>query len=105
LEIEHILPKNWQSGNYQGWSRNDATEYLEKIGNKILLDKKTNIHAGDGFFKTKKERWYHEAKIETVKKLASEYPHNDWIKNDIESRENKLMQDFVAFAQKYGVIE
>jgi uncharacterized protein YihD (DUF1040 family) len=105
LEIEHILPKNWQSAHYQNWDRNEAAEYLEKIGNKILLDKKTNIQAGDGFFKTKKERWYYNAKIETVKKLAVDFPHNDWIKNDIETRENKLLEEFIQFAEKYKVIE
>jgi hypothetical protein len=105
LEIEHILPKNWKSGNYKDWNRNDATEYLEKIGNKILLDKKTNIYAGDGFFKTKKESWYKKAKIEIVKKLAEDYPHDDWIKDDIESRENKLLESFIQFVKTYQIIE
>jgi uncharacterized protein with ParB-like and HNH nuclease domain len=104
LEVEHILPKNWQSGNYQGWNKTDANEYLEKIGNKILLDKKTNIQAGDGFFKTKKERWYKNAKIEVVKKLANDYYHDDWVQKDIESREKILLDSFIQFAKSFKII-
>jgi uncharacterized protein with ParB-like and HNH nuclease domain len=104
LEVEHILPKNWQSGNYKEWNRSEAEEFLEKIGNKILLDKKTNIQAGDGFFGKKKDRWYRNSPIRAVNKLADEYPHNDWIKEDIESRENKLFSEFVEFAKKYEII-
>jgi hypothetical protein len=104
LEIEHILPKNWKSGSYKEWNRSDAEEYLEKIGNKILLDKKTNIQAGDGFFGTKKEKWYKNSPVKVANKLADEYPHNDWIKADIESRENKLLNSFIEFAKKHEII-
>lgn len=104
LEIEHILPKNWKSGNYKEWNRNDADEYLEKLGNKIILDKKTNIQAGDGFFKTKKESYYKKSPIKNVNRLVEEYPHDDWIKADIEKRENKLLTDFMKFAIQYEVI-
>jgi hypothetical protein len=69
-----------------------------------LLDKKTNIQAGDGFFGVKKERCYKNSAIKVVNRLATEYPHNDWIKEDIESRENRLLSEFVAFAKKYGII-
>ena len=104
LEIEHILPRNWKSGYYKEWNRNDADEYLEKLGNKIILDKKTNIQAGDGFFKTKKENYYKKSPIKIVNKLAEEYPHDDWIKDDIEKRENKLLSDFIQFINQYGII-
>ena len=104
LEIEHILPKKWQNGNYKNWNRNDASEYLEKFGNKILIDKETNIQAGDGFFKTKKENWYRKSPIKVVNKLAEEFPHDDWIKSDIETRENKLLNDFIEFAMQYKII-
>ena len=104
LEIEHILPRNWQSGNYQGWNKTDATEYIEKIGNKILLDKKTNIQAGDGFFRIKKEKWYKNAKIEVVKQLVYDFYHNDWLQKDIENREEYLLKSFIAFAKNYQII-
>jgi hypothetical protein len=104
LEIEHILPKNWQSANYQGWDITDATEYIEKIGNKILLDKKTNIQAGDGFFKIKKEKWYKNAKIEVAKELANKFYHDDWVKKDIENREDIFLKSFIDFAKSYQII-
>ena len=104
LEIEHILPRKWQSGNYQGWEQAEAAEYLEKLGNKILLDKKTNIQAGDGFFKTKKETYYANSPIKVVRKLANDFPHEDWIKNDIDKRESQLLNAFVKFAKQYEVL-
>ena len=104
LEIEHILPKNWKTACYKEWNRTDAADYLEKLGNKIILDKKTNIQAGDGFFKEKKERHYKKSPIKVANRLADEYPHDDWIKADIEAREKKLLNDFIAFAMQYEII-
>jgi uncharacterized protein with ParB-like and HNH nuclease domain len=103
LEIEHILSKNWQSGSYQDWNHEDAKEYLEKIGNKILLDKKTNIQAGDGFFGVKKEKWYKKTPMKVARKLVEDYPHDDWIKADIEQREDGLLTEFIEFAKHYGI--
>jgi uncharacterized protein with ParB-like and HNH nuclease domain len=103
LEIEHILPKNWKSGSYKEWNKADADDFLEKIGNKILLDKKTNIQAGDVFFKKKKEDYYTKSPLKVIGKLVSDFPHDDWIKSDIETRENKLLNDFIQFAEQYGI--
>ncbi|KAA6313092.1 hypothetical protein EZS27_036082, partial [termite gut metagenome] len=97
VEIEHILPKNWKSGSYKDWNKTDAEEYLEKIGNKILLDKKTNIQAGDGFFKKKKDDYYAKSPLKAIEKLANDFPHDDWIKLDIENRENNLLNSFISF--------
>ena len=105
LEIEHILPKNWKSGYYKEWNRGDADEYLEKLGNKIILDKKTNIQAGDGFFKTKKENYYVKSPIKIVNELAEEYQHDDWIKADIIKREDTLLENFIEFAKKHDIIK
>lgn len=53
LQVEHILPKQWQNANFNGWEEQSHQEYLEKIGNKILLDKKSNIKCSDDFFAKK----------------------------------------------------
>lgn len=65
-EIEHILPKKWQEGNYQV-RKDDAGKFLEHIGNKSLLEKKINIHCGNDYFLNKKEK-YLESKFLELKK-------------------------------------
>lgn len=55
--MEHIFPQKWQNTNYNGWTREDAKEYLEQIGNKMWLEKKINIQAGNGYFGRKKEKY------------------------------------------------
>ena len=87
FEIEHIFPRIWQDTNYNGWNKNDAEEYIEKFGNKVPIEKKVNIQAGNGYFGKKKNR-YKNSNIAEVISLSN-YPKNDWIKDDIEKRENK----------------
>lgn len=55
LEVEHILPKEWQSANFDNWDEESHKKYVEKIGNKILLDKKSNIKCSNNFFAKKQE--------------------------------------------------
>ncbi|EEU7947018.1 DUF1524 domain-containing protein, partial [Campylobacter coli] len=33
LEVEHILPKQWQNANFNEWDEQSHFEYLENIGN------------------------------------------------------------------------
>lgn len=95
FEIEHIFPKKWQDTNYFGWSKEDADEYLDTFGNTVLLEKKLNIRAGNGYFLQKKSI-YLESKIQEARLLA-DYPNNDWLKADIEKRQQefeRIMLDF-----------
>ena len=85
FDIEHIFPKKWQNTNYHGWTKEDAELYLDKFGNKTVLEKKLNIQAGNGYFGIKKNR-YSESNIATIKDLST-YPSQDWVKEDIEKRE------------------
>ncbi len=95
FEIEHIFPKKWQTANYNGWNKNDADEYLEKYGNKIAIEKKINIQAGNGYFGQKKVK-YLPSKISEVVALGN-YPSNDWQKEDIEKRETEFMDAILNF--------
>jgi len=95
FEIEHIFPRNWQETNYNGWNKKDADEYLEKFGNKVAIEKKVNIQAGNGYFGKKKIR-YQKSKIEEVLDLSN-YAKNDWIKEDIEERENTIKTELFNF--------
>lgn len=98
FDIEHIFPKKWQDTNYNGWNKEDANHYLDRLGNKIVLEKKLNIQAGNGYFGKKKER-YSNSKIASVLQL-SEYFKNDWIKEDIEKREEEIKDALLAFFAK-----
>lgn len=95
VEIEHIFPKRWQETNYNGWSYEDALFYLDRFGNKIVFEKKLNIQAGNGYFGRKKEK-YRASKIEIVKALG-DYKKNDWLKEDIEIRENEFKSTLLNF--------
>jgi len=99
LDIEHIFPKKWQDTNYNGWSRDEAEEYLEKLGNKIICEKKLNIQAGNGYFGTKKSRYAH-SKIQTVLDLSN-LPQNDWIQTDIEMREIAIQNRLMSFFKEH----
>ncbi len=99
FDIEHIFPKKWQDTNYNGWNIEDASKYLDRFGNKIVFEKKLNVQAGNGYFGVKKKR-YSSSSIAAVVDL-SQYPKNDWIKSDIESRETKFKDALVLFFSKH----
>lgn len=95
FDIEHIFPKKWQDTNYNGWIEQDAKIFLEKFGNKVVCERKLNILAGNGYFGNKKFK-YRNSKIANVLDLA-DYPKNDWIKEDIEIRENDFKNRLINF--------
>jgi uncharacterized protein with ParB-like and HNH nuclease domain len=95
FEIEHIFPKKWQDTNYNGWNKKDADDYLEKFGNKVAIEKKVNIQAGNGYFGKKKER-YGKSKIAAIIEL-SKSPKSDWQKEDIELREKNTIETLTKF--------
>jgi len=99
FDIEHIFPKKWQDANYNGWNKNDADLYLDRFGNKIVIEKRINIQAGNGYFGVKKTK-YKLSKIASVIELSN-YPKNDWIKEDIEEREKKFKDNLINFFKEH----
>jgi hypothetical protein len=95
FDIEHIFPKKWQDTNYNGWSMENAQLYLDHFGNKIVFEKKLNIQAGNGYFGIKKQK-YNLSKIACVLELSN-YPKNDWVKEDIDAREKTFKSNVIAF--------
>lgn len=95
FEIEHIFPKKWQDTNYNGWNIDDAQLYLDRFGNKIVLEKKLNIQAGNGYFGIKKVK-YSISKIASVLELSN-YSKRDWVKEDIEKRELTFKTNIIDF--------
>lgn len=94
-EIEYIFPRNWQNTNYNGWDEKEAQEYLEQIGNKMFLEKKLNIQAGNGYFNKKKEIYKDSYFIEARDLSASS--QKDWLKCDIEKRNKQIYDTFSKF--------
>lgn len=88
-EIEHIFPKTtrWRS-SYTGWDKDEAKPFIESIGNKMWLEKKLNIQASNDYFDNKKEK-YATSKFLEAQELAK-YPKSDWLKEDIEKRNEKI---------------
>jgi len=99
FEIEHIFPRNWQDTNYNGWERKDADIYLEKFGNKVAIEKKVNIRAGNNYFGKKKTK-YKDSDISNII-ILSNYPSNDWLKDDIEKRELTFIDDLYSFFETH----
>ncbi|MDR0408177.1 MAG: DUF262 domain-containing HNH endonuclease family protein [Campylobacteraceae bacterium] len=99
FDIEHIFPKKWQDTNYSGWELEDAEQYLNSFGNKIVFEKKLNIQAGNNYFGIKKQK-YAQSKIVSVVELSS-YPSNDWLKEDIEKREKEFKERLIDFFKRY----
>lgn len=95
LEIEHILPKQWQNANYNGWTREEAETCIEKFGNKVLFEKKLNIQAGDGYFGQKKKK-YERSNVEAVKDL-SRLETNNWSKEELLQRDKELKDRVIGF--------
>lgn len=89
-EIEHIFPKKWQEANYNNnySDEKDADNHLKQIGNQILIEKRLNIQAGNGYFARKKEV-YKDSHFIEVQHLAQS-ANKDWAKEDIEKRNKEI---------------
>lgn len=88
-EIEHIFPKTtqWRS-SYTGWDKDEAKPLIESIGNKMWLEKRLNIKASNNYFDDKKDK-YAKSKFLEAQEIARR-PQNDWLKKDIERRNEEI---------------
>lgn len=98
-QIEHIFPKTtmWRK-SYTGWNKEEAKPYISSIGNMMWLEKKLNIWASNKYFDDKKEE-YKKSKILEAQSLVN-YPKNDWLKEDIEERNEEIYQRLLKFFKK-----
>lgn len=106
INIEHIMPK---SGNnvpdyMNNLSVEEYSDYLEKLGNKILLERKININLSDDPFKIKKyasintvrngskstDLGYKNSCYAIAKDLCN-YKNDTWTSEDIENATNKCV--------------
>ncbi len=89
-EIEHIFPKT-HSKSYANFSG----DKIESIGNKMWLEKKVNIQAGNKIFIDKKEKYKTSEFLEAQE--LSKSPNDHWRKEDIIEREDKIFQTLISF--------
>lgn len=94
-EIEHIFPRKWQDTYYNNWNREEAERYLGQIGNKMLIEKKFNIQAGNNYFIHKKEH-YKNSNFKEAKDLSIT-DKKDWDKYDIELRNKQIYKNYEKF--------
>lgn len=102
LEVEHILPKEWQNMDVSDFDEESHKKYVEKIGNKILLDKKSNIKCSNNFFAKKQEIYkkiYDKGyNLKEVYDLGIR-ERNIWEKTDIDNREKEIYKNLNLFYQ------
>ena len=105
--VEHIMPA---SGRNIDLIRLDAginsieefNEYVNKIGNKILLEEDINKSISNEWFKTKKQssitdkRGYKNSGYSIARDLVN-YPSDLWTKDDIDNATNKAASRIIKF--------
>lgn len=93
-EIEHIFPQKWQR-NYSDVEKMDdevIKEKIEHIGNKLPIEKKLNIVAGNDYYLKKKEI-YMNSKIAITKEMGRSQLDN-WNLDNIVERDIRV-SDFI----------
>ncbi|MBV5113978.1 DUF262 domain-containing protein [Bacillus altitudinis] len=99
-EIEHILPRKWQSSYFPNNSEEEVKELVEHLGNKIPFEKKLNIIASNGYFK-KKQDSYNKSKVQILLNLSSE--HKDWGMNEIRERDIRISDELLNVFNDWGL--
>lgn len=92
-EVEHILPKVWQTTSLYGYEKNEVEPILDNIWNKIPLEKKLNIQAWNGYFNNKKI-FYKQSEIQLARDLSL-LSQNDRTPRDIENRNSNIQNNIL----------
>lgn len=92
-EVEHILPQKGYN-NYNGWTEEEYDNYLNTLGNYVLLDKKRNIQASNEFF-NKKKTYYRASEIQEAIEVSklSDWTYAKW-KDRNKQKEEELLNFF-----------
>ncbi|MGE6630652.1 DUF262 domain-containing protein [Bacillus sp. NPDC077027] len=99
-EIEHILPRKWQSSYFPTNSDKEVKELVEHIGNKVPFEKKLNIIASNGYFKKKQES-YEKSKVQLLLNLSNHY--NDWGLDEIRERDIRISDQLWSILNSWGL--
>ncbi len=93
-EIEHILPHKNANSYFLNVKKDIIKEKIEHIGNKLPLEKKLNIQAGNGYFRKKKEK-YSESKIVITNQMGHSNK-SEWKLKDIDKRDNEIFSEICS---------
>jgi hypothetical protein len=113
VNIEHIMPasgRNIDSIRIAAKidSRDEFREFVNKLGNKILLEEDINKSIGSDWFRTKKQtsvkdkKGYNDSSFAIAKNIAQEYPKETWTKLDIEIATEKAAKRIMKFIFNKG---
>lgn len=105
-EIEHIMPqsgdKNTDIPEDAGLSEEEFPLYLNKLGNKILLEANINKHISNNWFRQKKTKkvsdkaGYKNSKYPIARSLV-DYPKDMWQKEDIDKATKEAANSIYNF--------
>lgn len=90
LHVDHVLPEKWESISYwkNHWTQEEASRWLNKLGNLTLLSGKKNITASNDSF-SKKKRIYKGKGLDgmTAFLISQKIIENDnWTEEEVRKR-------------------
>lgn len=93
-ELEHIAPQteNPESG-YDKYDEEFKQQYIDCLGNYLLLSKSHNCSVGNKPFNKKRDSYNHLAQQREIQNMTSE--NRIWTKNLINQRKYKIINDFI----------
>lgn len=99
-EIEHIFPQKWQTNYFPKESDSTIKERIEHIGNKLPLEKKLNIVAGNGYFSKKKEE-YMASKI-AITNIIGRSEVMEWNLDSIIKRDLRISDEMAEIFARWN---
>lgn len=92
FQIEHIFPQKWDT-SYFTWTKEDADRHINMFGNRIPLESKLNIRAGNDFYSKKKE-YYKKSSVREVRTLSN---LSHWDADRIQERNAQMVKKLKTF--------
>ena len=105
-EIEHIMPQS--GGKYEdipedaGLAEDEFDLYLNKLGNKILLEANINKHISNNWFRQKKtkkvsDKTGYKKSVYLIALSLVDYPSDMWTKEDIDKVTEEAAESIYKF--------
>ncbi|MCL1862273.1 MAG: DUF262 domain-containing HNH endonuclease family protein [Defluviitaleaceae bacterium] len=99
IEVEHIMPSSGKNISAiqtdAGMDADEFGQYVNKLGNKILLEKQINGYISNDWFKVKKLKY--KDSIFPIARVLSAYTNDKWQKDDIDNATKKAAMRIVDY--------